>query len=148
MKEIDHTVDIDHGIAMKEIGPMVGIDCQNTTKMTIKERIIALFRTMERGENIKIIKIIIIRTNVRIKFYMIEIDHMTEMIHVVEIGLLVEIGHKTIIEMSIKRKVINIREGLENEDAYEDRHSRNKYKHQYRNDSYDRSRSRSRKKSH
>ena len=36
MKEMDHTVEIDCKITIKEIGPMVGIDCQDTTKMTIK----------------------------------------------------------------------------------------------------------------
>ena len=81
MKEIDHTVEIDCKITMKEIGPMVGIDCQYTTKMTIKERIIVLFRTIEIGQNIKII----IKTNIRMKSSMIEIDLMTEMILIVEI---------------------------------------------------------------
>ena len=37
----------------------------------------------------------------------LEIDHMTEMIHIVEID------HNTTVEMSIRRKIINIREGLE-----------------------------------
>ena len=105
MKEIDHTVEIDHEITMKEIGPMVGIDHQDTTKMTIEERIIALFRTMEIGENIKII----IKTNIGMKSSTIEIDLMTEMI------LIVEIDCKTTTEMSIRRRFINIREGLEKE---------------------------------
>ena len=39
--------------------------------------------------------------------HMIEIDYMTEMIHIVEIDC------KTTVEMSIRRKIINIREGLE-----------------------------------
>ena len=38
---------------------------------------------------------------------------MTEMIHIVEIGLIVEIDCETMIEMSIRRKIINIREDLE-----------------------------------
>ena len=38
--------------------------------------------------------------------HMLEIDHMTE-IHIVEIDC------KTTVEMSIRRKIINIREGLE-----------------------------------
>ena len=36
---------------MKEIGPIIGIDCKNTTKITIKERMIAISRTREIGEN-------------------------------------------------------------------------------------------------
>ena len=43
----------------------------------------------------------------------VEIDYMTEMIHIVETGHIVEIDHETTVEMSIRRKVINIREGLE-----------------------------------
>ena len=39
--------------------------------------------------------------------HMIEIDYMAEMIHIVKID------HETTVEMSIRRKVINIREGLE-----------------------------------
>ena len=35
------------------------------------------------------------------------------MILIVEIGHIVEIDHKTTVEMSIRRKVINIREDLE-----------------------------------
>ena len=45
--------------------------------------------------------------------YTVEIDYMTEMIHIVEIGHIVEIDHETTVEMSIRRKVINVREGLE-----------------------------------
>ena len=74
MKDTGHT---------KKIGPMLGIDCQSTTKMIINERIIGLFRTMEVGENIKII---IIRGNIG-----------TE-ISIVEIGLIVEIDCKAITE--------------------------------------------------
>ena len=44
---------------------------------------------------------------------MIEIDYMTEMIRIVEIGHIVETDHETTVEMSIRRKIINIREGLE-----------------------------------
>ena len=59
----------------------------------------------------------------------VEIGHMTEMIYIVETGhiletgtiakntketgRIVEIDHKTTVEMSIRRKIINIREGLE-----------------------------------
>ena len=66
---------------MKEIGPIAGIDCKNTTKMIIKERIIVLFRTIEIGENIKII----VRTNIGMKSSTIEIYLMIEMSHIVEI---------------------------------------------------------------
>ena len=67
MKEIDHTVGIDHKNTMKEIGPIAGtdhkntmteinhaegIDCQNITKIIMKESIIIHFRTIEIGENI------------------------------------------------------------------------------------------------
>ena len=40
---------------MKEIGPVVGIDHQSITKMTIEGRIIMISRTRKVGENIKII---------------------------------------------------------------------------------------------
>ena len=43
----------------------------------------------------------------------IEIDYMAEMIHMVETGHIVEIDCETTVEMSIRRKVINIRESLE-----------------------------------
>ena len=42
-----------------------------------------------------------------------EIDCMTEMIHIAETGHIVEIDCETTVEMSIRRKVMNIREGLE-----------------------------------
>ena len=45
--------------------------------------------------------------------HMIEIGYMAEMIHMVETGHIVEIDHETTVEMSIRWKVINIREGLE-----------------------------------
>ena len=45
--------------------------------------------------------------------HMIEIDYMAEMIHMVETGQIVEIDCETTVEMSIRRKVINVREGLE-----------------------------------
>ena len=109
MKEIGPTTGIDCKNTMTEINHANRIDHQDTTKMTIKERIIALFRTMEIGENIKII----IKTNIEMKSSTTEIDLMTEMIHIVEIGLMVEIDCKTTTEMSIRGKIINIREGLE-----------------------------------
>ena len=74
---------------MKEIGPIVGIDHKNTTKMTIEEKIIALFGTMEIGENIKII----IGTNIGIKISMIVIDPMIQIILMEEIGHMTETDH-------------------------------------------------------
>ena len=128
---------------MKEIGPIAGIDCENTAKMTIEERIIMLFRTMGIPENIKVviqtsigmrISMIVIDLMILI-ILMVEIGHMTETGHIVETGttpentketghtleidymtemiLIVEIDHETTVEMSIKWKIINIREGLE-----------------------------------
>ena len=131
---------------MKEIGPIAGIDCKNTmtkinhaegtdhqniTKIIMKESIIIHFRTMEIGENIKIVT----KTSIGMKISMIVIDlmiqiipkvevgHMTETGHIVETGIIhentketghiVEIDCKTTVEMSIRRKIINIREGLE-----------------------------------
>ena len=44
---------------------------------------------------------------------MMEIYNMTEMINIVETGHIVEIDCKSTVEMSIRKKVINIREGLE-----------------------------------
>ena len=43
----------------------------------------------------------------------LEIDYMAEMIHMVETGYAVEIDHKTTVEMTIKRKITDIRQGLE-----------------------------------
>ena len=45
--------------------------------------------------------------------HMVEIDYVTEMIHIVETGHIVEIDCETTVEMSIRMKIINIREGLE-----------------------------------
>ena len=45
--------------------------------------------------------------------HMIEIDYMTEMIDIVKTGHIVEIDCETTVEMSIRRKIISIREGLE-----------------------------------
>ena len=42
-----------------------------------------------------------------------ETGHTLEINHTTEIGLMVEIDCETMIEMSIRRKIINIREGLE-----------------------------------
>ena len=66
-----------------------GIDNQNTTKVTIKERIIVIFMTIGKGENIKII----IKTNIGMKMSMIVIDLMIQIILMVEIGHMTETGH-------------------------------------------------------
>ena len=63
-----------------------------------RDRIIVLFRTMEIGENIKII----IKTNIGLKSSTIEIDLMTKMSHIVEIDC------KTTVEMNIGKKIIGI----------------------------------------
>ena len=143
MKEIGPIAGIDHKNTMTEINHAKGIDHQSITKMIMKESIIAHFRTMEIGENIKIS----IKTNIGMKIpmividlmiqiiLMVEIGHMTETGHIVETGttpentketghileidymtemiLIVKIDCETTIEMSIKWKIINIREGLE-----------------------------------
>ena len=111
---------------MKEMGPTVGIDCQNITKMTIKKRIIAISRTREIGENIKIIVQINIGINCEISMIVIDLmiqmiliveighttetNHTKEKIHIVERGLIVEIDHKAIIKIS---KTRDIEEGIE-----------------------------------
>ena len=90
---------------MKETGPIVGIYHENATKITIKGRIMAIFRTRKIGEDIKII----IKTNIGINhkismkvigiqmILIVEIGHMAETNHTIEIGLIVEIGHEAII---------------------------------------------------
>ena len=108
---------------MKEIGPIAGIDCKNTmteishaegrdcqgiTKTIMKESIIIHFRTMEIGENIKVV----VKTGIGMKISMIVIDLMIWIIPIVETGHIVERDHKTTVEMSIRKKIINIR-GLE-----------------------------------
>ena len=100
---------IDHENTMTEINCVEGIDHQSITKITTKEKIIIHFSTMEIGENIKII----IKTNIGIRISMIVMDPMIWMILTVEKGHIVEIDHVTTVEMSTRRKVINIREGLE-----------------------------------
>ena len=142
MKEIGPIAGIDCKNTMTERNHAKGIDHQGITKITMKKSITMHFRTMEIGENIKIpiklsigmkISMIIIDTMI----WMIlkaEIGHITETGHIVETGttpkytketgptleinymtkiLIVEIDHETTIEMSIRRKIINIREGLE-----------------------------------
>ena len=142
MKEIGPIAGIGHENTMTEINYARGIDCQSITKITMKKSITMHFRTMEIGENIKII----IKTSIGMKismimidpmiwrFHKIEIGYMTETGNIVETGttsentketgpmveinymtgiLIVEIDCKTTLEMSIRRKIINIREGLE-----------------------------------
>ena len=136
MKEIGPIAEIDHKITMKEIGPIAETDRENTmtkinhakgtdhqsiTKLIMKESIIIHLWTMEIGVNIKIV----IKTNIGMKISMIVIDlmiqiipkveigHMTETGHIVEIGHIVETDHETTVEMSTRKKVINVREGLE-----------------------------------
>ena len=123
MKEIGPIAGIDRENTMTEINHVKGIDCQSITKMIMKESIIAHFKTMEIGENIKIF----IKTNIGMKSSMIEIDYMIEMI------LIVKIDCKTTVEMSIKWKIINIREGLEinHENRCEDGYV-NEYNDSYR----------------
>ena len=131
MKEIGPIAGTDHENTMTEINHAEGRDCQSITKIIMKESIIIHFGTMEIGENIKII----IKTSIGIKIsviviglmiwiiLMVEIRHMTETGHIVETGTIpkntketshiVETDCKTTVEMSIRRKIINIREGLE-----------------------------------
>ena len=143
MKEIGPIAGIDCKNTMTEINHAEGINLQNITKMIMKEHIIVHFRTMEIGENIKIsiktnigIKISMIMIDPMIQIIlMAEIGHMIETGHIVETGTtpkntketghtleidymteiihIVEIDCKTTVEMSTRRKIINIREGLE-----------------------------------
>ena len=143
MKEIGPIAGTDHENTMTEINHAKVIDHQSITKMIMKESIVMHFRTMEIGENIKII----IKSSIEMKTSMMVIDlmiwiilmvengHMTETGHIVETGttpkntketghtleidyitemiLILKIDCNTTIEMSIKWKIINIREGLE-----------------------------------
>ena len=109
MNEIGPIAGIDHKNIMTEINHEVGRDCQGITKMIIKESFIIHFRTLEIRENIKIV----IKTSIGMKISMIVIDLMIWIILIVETGHIVETDHETTAEMSIRRKIINIREGLE-----------------------------------
>ena len=100
---------IDHENTMIEISHAEGRDCQGITKMIMKESIIIHFRTMEIGENIKRI----IRTSIGMTISMIMIDLMIWITLIVETGHILEIDHETTVEMSIRKKITNIREGLE-----------------------------------
>ena len=139
MKEIAPIAGIDHENTITEIKHAKGIDHQSITKMIMKESIIAHFRSMEIGENIKII----IKTSIWMKISMIVIDFMIQIILMVEIGHMADTGHivetgttpentketghtleidymtemilidhEATIEMSMKWKIINMREGL------------------------------------
>ena len=173
MKEICPIAGIGHENTMTEINYAEGIDCQNITKMVMKESIIAHFRTMEIGENIKII----MKISLGMKISMILIDPMIWMIHKVEIEHMTETGHIVEIRTTppkYKWDKAYIRDKLydrnsysrdrsqdycrdvykeENhkynrrsrnyyENAYEDRHRRDKYEHQYRDNKYDKIRDR------
>ena len=83
--------------------------------MIMKESIIIHIRTMEIGENIKRV----IKTSIGMKISVIVIDLMIQMILMAEIGHIAETDHiveidcETTVEMSIRRKIIDIREGLD-----------------------------------
>ena len=77
--------------------------------MIIKESIIIHFRTMEIRENIERG----IRRSIGMKISMVVIDLIIWIILIVETGHIVETDCKTTVEMSIRRKIINIREGVE-----------------------------------
>ena len=94
---------------MTEISHAEGRDHQGITKITMKESIIIHFRTMEIGEKIKRV----IKTCIGIKISMIVLDLMIWIVLIVETGHIVKIDCKTTVEISIRKKVINIREGLE-----------------------------------
>ena len=94
---------------MTEINHAEGTDHQSITKIIMKESIIIHFRTMEIGENIKIV----IKTSIGMKISMIVTDLMIWIILIVETGHIVEADHETTVKMSIRSKIINIREGLE-----------------------------------
>ena len=64
---------------------------------------------MEIRENIKRV----IKTSIGMKLSMIVIDLNIWIILIVETGHIVETDCETTVEMSIRRKIINIREGLE-----------------------------------
>ena len=105
MKEIGPIAGIHHKNTMTEINHAEGRDHQSITKMIMKESIIIHFRTMEVGENIKIV----IKTSIGMKISMIVIDLMIWIILIVETGHIVKIDCETTVEMSIRRKIINIR---------------------------------------
>ena len=89
MKEIGPIAEIDNKITIKEIGPIAGIghkntmteinhaegiDCQSTTKIIIKEKIIIHFRTTEIGEIINIIVGTNMKESITIHFRTLEIE--------------------------------------------------------------------------
>ena len=109
MKEIGPIAGIDHENTMTEISHAEGADHLSITKMIMEESIIIHFRTMEIGENIKRVT----KTSIGMNISMIVIDLMIWIILIVETGHIVDIDLKTTVEMSIRKKIINIREGLE-----------------------------------
>ena len=139
---------------MKETGPIAGIDCENTmtkincvegtddqsiTKIFMKESIIVHFRTMEIGENIKII----IKTNIGIKNSMTIVNPIIWIILIVEIGHVTKTGYiiekdsETTVEVSIKRKDKYKRSRVYYEDVFGNIHGMDKFECQFRNDNYD-----------
>ena len=94
---------------MTEINHAEGRDCQGIAKMIMKENIFIHFRTMQIGESIKRV----IKTSIGMKISMIVIDLMIWTTLIVETGHIVEIDLKTTVEMSIRKKIIYITEGLE-----------------------------------
>ena len=130
--------DIDHEIIMKEMGPIAGIDRKNTmteinhaqrrdwqgfTKMIIKESIIIHFRTMEIRENIKIV----IKTSIGMKISMIVIDLMAWIILMVVTGHIIDRLQEYSRDVYKKENHKYKRRSRDYyEDAYEDRHGRNK----------------------
>ena len=77
--------------------------------MIVKDSIAKHFRTMEIGDNIKRV----IKTSIGMKISMIVLDLMIYIALIVETGHIVEIDLKTTVEMSIRKKIINMTEGLE-----------------------------------
>ena len=109
MKEIGPIAGIDHKNTMTEINHAEGRNHQGITKLIMKESIIIHFSTMEIRENIKRV----IKTSIGMKISMIVIDLTIWIILIVETGHIVETDCETTVEMSIRRNIINIREGLE-----------------------------------
>ena len=142
---------------MKEIGPIAGIDCKNTmteinhaegrdcqgiTEMTIKESIIIHFRTMEIGENIRrVIKYRDENFHDSDRSYDMDDSHSRDRSY--SRDRLRDYHRDVYKEDNHKYKR---RSRVYYGDAYEDRHDRDKYKHQYRNESYNLGRDISREK--
>ena len=172
MKQIGPIAGIGCENTMTEINYAKGIHHQSITKITMKGSITMHFRTTEMGENIKIIvktsigmKISMIMIDPLIwMIHKVEIGHMTETGHIVETGTTSKnTKDKSYIRdklydtnsYSRDRLWIYCRDVSKEEnhkykrrsrnyyaDIYEDRHGRDEYKHQYRDDKYDKIRER------